>query len=107
MRTLALLTLLPFLASCFTLTVEPRALVLLPDTEAHVACRVVGRLLVVALPLAPGLASTLPAQQGPAAAESYLDRYADVMTLDAVLGLYGWHGRHHVGHVASVMSRSG
>ena len=25
-----------------------------------------------------------------------------LMTLDAVLSLYAWHGRHHVGHVASV-----
>jgi uncharacterized damage-inducible protein DinB len=28
-----------------------------------------------------------------------------LMTLDAVLGLYAWHGRHHVGHVASVAKR--
>jgi len=36
MRTLALLTLLPFLASCFTLTVEPRALVLLQNGTIEV-----------------------------------------------------------------------
>ena len=28
-----------------------------------------------------------------------------VMTLDALLSLYAWHGRHHVGHVTSLRER--
>lgn len=28
-----------------------------------------------------------------------------VMTLDAVLGLYEWHGRHHVAHITSARER--
>jgi len=30
-----------------------------------------------------------------------------VMTLDALLGLYGWHGRHHVAHITSLRERMG
>ena len=30
-----------------------------------------------------------------------------VMTLDAQLSLYAWHGRHHVGHVTSLRERMG
>lgn len=29
------------------------------------------------------------------------------MTLDSMLGLYGWHGRHHVGHITSLRERMG
>jgi uncharacterized damage-inducible protein DinB len=29
------------------------------------------------------------------------------MTLDAVLGLYEWHGRHHVAHITSARMRMG
>ena len=29
-----------------------------------------------------------------------------VMTLDAVLGLYEWHGRHHVAHITSARERN-
>jgi len=29
------------------------------------------------------------------------------MTLDAVLGLYAWHGRHHVAHITSARERYG
>lgn len=29
------------------------------------------------------------------------------MTLDSMLGLYGWHGRHHVGHITSLRQRMG
>jgi uncharacterized damage-inducible protein DinB len=29
------------------------------------------------------------------------------MTLDAVLGLYAWHGRHHVAHITSARERLG
>ncbi|MEO8037082.1 MAG: YfiT family bacillithiol transferase [Acidobacteriota bacterium] len=28
------------------------------------------------------------------------------MPLDAMLGLYAWHGRHHVGHITSLRERS-
>jgi uncharacterized damage-inducible protein DinB len=28
-----------------------------------------------------------------------------VLALDAQLGLYAWHGRHHVGHIASLRER--
>jgi hypothetical protein len=44
---------------------------------------VVGLLLAVVVAPRPELASALFAQQAPAAAESYLDRYAEVMALDA------------------------
>ena len=27
------------------------------------------------------------------------------MTLDALLGMYSWHGRHHVAHVSSLRTR--
>ena len=30
-----------------------------------------------------------------------------VMTLDALIAMYAWHGRHHVGHITSLRSRSG
>jgi uncharacterized damage-inducible protein DinB len=30
-----------------------------------------------------------------------------VMSLDAVLGLYAWHGRHHVAHITSLRERMG
>jgi uncharacterized damage-inducible protein DinB len=30
-----------------------------------------------------------------------------VMTLDALLSMYAWHGRHHVGHVTSLRERMG
>ena len=30
-----------------------------------------------------------------------------VMTLDDVLGLYGWHSRHHVAHITSLRDRMG
>ena len=30
-----------------------------------------------------------------------------VLTLDAQLGLYAWHGRHHVGHITSLRERVG
>ncbi len=30
-----------------------------------------------------------------------------VMSLDAVLSMYAWHGRHHVGHVTSLRERMG
>ena len=30
-----------------------------------------------------------------------------VMTLDALLSLYAWHGQHHVGHVTSLRERMG
>jgi uncharacterized damage-inducible protein DinB len=30
-----------------------------------------------------------------------------VMTLDDVIGMYAWHGRHHVGHITSLRARSG
>jgi uncharacterized damage-inducible protein DinB len=29
------------------------------------------------------------------------------MTLDAVLGMYAWHGRHHVAHITSARERLG
>ncbi len=29
------------------------------------------------------------------------------MTLDALLGLYAWHGRHHVAHITSLRQRKG
>ena len=29
------------------------------------------------------------------------------MTLDNVLGLYGWHGRHHTAHITSLRERKG
>ncbi len=29
------------------------------------------------------------------------------MTLDSLLGLYAWHGRHHVAHVAGLREREG
>jgi uncharacterized damage-inducible protein DinB len=29
------------------------------------------------------------------------------MTLDQMLALYEWHGRHHVGHIISLRARSG
>jgi len=29
------------------------------------------------------------------------------MTLDAVLGLYAWHGRHHTAHITSTRERNG
>jgi uncharacterized damage-inducible protein DinB len=29
------------------------------------------------------------------------------MTLDAVLGLYAWHGKHHVAHITSARDRHG
>ena len=29
------------------------------------------------------------------------------MTLDAVLGLYAWHGKHHVAHITSARERLG
>ena len=29
------------------------------------------------------------------------------MTLDSVLGLYGWHGRHHTAHITSLRERKG
>jgi uncharacterized damage-inducible protein DinB len=30
-----------------------------------------------------------------------------VMTLDALIAMYAWHGRHHVGHITSLRSRVG
>ena len=30
-----------------------------------------------------------------------------MMTLDAVLGLYAWHGRHHTAHITSTRQRNG
>jgi uncharacterized damage-inducible protein DinB len=33
--------------------------------------------------------------------------HAGEMTLDSMLGLYEWHGRHHVGHVTALRKRSG
>ena len=30
-----------------------------------------------------------------------------VMTLDTLLGLYAWHGRHHVAHITSLRGRRG
>jgi len=30
-----------------------------------------------------------------------------VMSLDTVLGLYAWHGRHHVAHITSLRERMG
>jgi hypothetical protein len=30
-----------------------------------------------------------------------------VMTLDGLLGLYSWHGRHHTAHVSSLRQRMG
>ena len=30
-----------------------------------------------------------------------------LMTLDQMLALYEWHGRHHVGHIVSLRERSG
>ena len=30
-----------------------------------------------------------------------------VMTLDAVIAMYAWHGRHHVAHITSLRSRMG
>ena len=27
------------------------------------------------------------------------------MTLDALLGMYSWHGRHHIAHVSSLRTR--
>jgi uncharacterized damage-inducible protein DinB len=30
-----------------------------------------------------------------------------VMTLDALIAMYAWHGRHHVGHITSLRARSG
>ena len=32
---------------------------------------------------------------------------AGVMTLDRLLGLYAWHGRHHVAHVTALRERMG
>ena len=29
------------------------------------------------------------------------------MTLDELLALYGWHGRHHVAHITSLRERNG
>jgi uncharacterized damage-inducible protein DinB len=33
--------------------------------------------------------------------------YDRTMTLDDTLGLYSWHGRHHVAHITSLAARSG
>jgi hypothetical protein len=30
-----------------------------------------------------------------------------IMSLDKLLGLYAWHGRHHTAHVAGLVERSG
>ena len=30
-----------------------------------------------------------------------------LMTLDAMLALYAWHGRHHVAHITSTRARNG
>jgi uncharacterized damage-inducible protein DinB len=30
-----------------------------------------------------------------------------VMTLDALIAMYAWHGRHHVAHITSLRARSG
>jgi uncharacterized damage-inducible protein DinB len=30
-----------------------------------------------------------------------------VMTLDALIAMYAWHGRHHVGHITSLRARNG
>ena len=30
-----------------------------------------------------------------------------VITLQQMLGLYAWHGRHHVGHITSLKKREG
>ena len=27
------------------------------------------------------------------------------MSLDTLLALYGWHGRHHVGHITALRQR--
>ena len=31
----------------------------------------------------------------------------DYEPLDAVIAMYAWHGRHHVGHITSLRARSG
>ena len=33
--------------------------------------------------------------------------HAGTMTLDSMLGLYAWHGRHHVAHITSLRDRMG
>jgi uncharacterized damage-inducible protein DinB len=30
-----------------------------------------------------------------------------MMTMDMLLGMYAWHGRHHVGHITSLRERNG
>jgi hypothetical protein len=30
-----------------------------------------------------------------------------VVTLDKLLGMYAWHGRHHIAHVTSLRDRMG
>jgi len=30
-----------------------------------------------------------------------------VLTLDQMLGLYAWHGRHHVAHITALRKREG
>jgi hypothetical protein len=33
--------------------------------------------------------------------------YDRVITLDQLLGLYAWHGRHHVAHITALRKREG
>jgi hypothetical protein len=33
--------------------------------------------------------------------------HAGTMTLDTMLGLYAWHGRHHTAHITSTRARNG
>jgi hypothetical protein len=52
---------------------------------------------------------TLLLQSLEATAFSRTFRHPDhgVLTLDAQLGLYEWHGRHHVAHITSLRTRRG
>jgi uncharacterized damage-inducible protein DinB len=45
--------------------------------------------------------------QAPAFARTLVHPENGRMTLDHVVGLYGWHGRHHVGHITSLRERRG
>jgi hypothetical protein len=31
----------------------------------------------------------------------------DILTLETALGLYAWHGRHHIAHITSLRERMG
>ena len=49
----------------------------------------------------------LSAMTGADFARTLLHPEHGVITLDWLIGLYAWHGRHHVGHITSLRDRSG